>query len=190
MQLIGNEFFNRQNRRNFKNRKNKNGQRHKGLREGFEETKKCSRGTTKNSGAQRKIEHDDGRLSSTQNKTITFYMGINLSERQIEKSILRFLNLNNIMAWKTKTIGVYDSKKGLYRTPPKDYRRGVADILGIYKGRPLAIEVKSKTGKLSEHQLDFLVEFSARGGIAVVARSIEDVELALSRGNNGNLGAG
>lgn len=54
--------------------------------------------------------------------------------------------------------------------------KGVADILGIYQGKPLAIEVKSKKGRLSEFQKTFLIRFHAQGGIAIVARSVDDVE--------------
>jgi hypothetical protein len=53
---------------------------------------------------------------------------------------------------------------------------GVADILGILKdGRFLAIEVKSPTGKVPPHQQLFLDEISGRGGVAFVARSVEEV---------------
>jgi penicillin-binding protein-related factor A (putative recombinase) len=52
--------------------------------------------------------------------------------------------------------------------------RGVADILGIWNGRPLAIEVKTPTGKVSPHQKAFLDEWRKAGGIGFVARSWED----------------
>ena len=54
-------------------------------------------------------------------------------------------------------------------------KRGWADIIGIWKGRPLAIEVKSKTGRLAPHQKSFLDEWASYGGIAMMARSVEDV---------------
>lgn len=72
-------------------------------------------------------------------------------------------------------MGTYDPKEGKFRRPSKYYKRGTADILGIYKGRPLAIEVKSEKGRLSIHQKLFLQEFQNNGGIAIVARSVEDV---------------
>ncbi len=54
---------------------------------------------------------------------------------------------------------------------------GCSDILGILDdGRFLAIEVKSEKGKATFEQLDFLAEIAKRGGVAFVARSIEDVD--------------
>lgn len=58
-------------------------------------------------------------------------------------------------------------------------RNGVADILGVWKGRLLAIEVKTKTGKLSSEQVEFLDQVNRFGGIAFAARSIEDCQREL-----------
>lgn len=57
---------------------------------------------------------------------------------------------------------------------------GVSDILGIYKGVPLAIEVKWGRNKATEKQIAFQEEFRKNGGIAFVANSIEEVEKKLS----------
>lgn len=40
----------------------------------------------------------------------------------------------------------------------------------------LAIEVKTRTGRLAPHQKVFLDEITSRGGVSMVARSLEDVE--------------
>jgi len=53
--------------------------------------------------------------------------------------------------------------------------KGIADIIGIYKKRFLAIEVKSPNGKLSKYQEIFLSQVRNNGGIAIVAYSIDDV---------------
>jgi Holliday junction resolvase len=55
----------------------------------------------------------------------------------------------------------------------------VSDILGIYRGLPLAIEVKSDTGRLTKEQAEFLQDFAAEGGIAFVARSADEVRSRL-----------
>lgn len=60
-------------------------------------------------------------------------------------------------------------------------KRGVSDILGIYSNRLLAIEVKSKTGRLTRWQTIFLDDVKRNGGIAFVARSVDDVILALAQ---------
>lgn len=101
------------------------------------------------------------------------------SEKYIENAILDWLAMNDIFAWKVQTVGIYDAKIKGYRKVSKRYMTGVADILGIYKGRPLAIEVKSAKGILSPHQKIFLRRFMDSGGIAILARSVSDVETGL-----------
>lgn len=54
-------------------------------------------------------------------------------------------------------------------------RNGISDILGVWDGRLLAIEVKAPGGKLSSEQIKFIDDVNAAGGIAFVAYSIEDV---------------
>lgn len=42
-----------------------------------------------------------------------------------------------------------------------------------------AVEAKSETGRLSQHQKAFLDAVKAAGGVAIIARSVEDLEQAL-----------
>jgi len=58
---------------------------------------------------------------------------------------------------------------------PMSQPKGVSDILGIYKGIPLAIEVKCPGKELSQKQKDFLERWKEEKGIAFVARSVDDV---------------
>jgi hypothetical protein len=51
---------------------------------------------------------------------------------------------------------------------------GFSDLFGCYQGRFVAIEVKSRRGSLSEAQGSFLASVQANGGLAGVARSVED----------------
>lgn len=55
---------------------------------------------------------------------------------------------------------------------------GVADIVGVIDGRAFAIEVKRADGGgsgLSPWQLRFLQSWKAAGGLAFVARNVQDV---------------
>jgi penicillin-binding protein-related factor A (putative recombinase) len=99
-----------------------------------------------------------------------------MKEKEIEKQILDWLETHShCMAWKNDTVGIFDPVKKIYRKPPKKgKRKGVSDILGIWNGKPLAIEVKSKTGRLRPDQKEFLAEFEQKGGIAFMARSLDD----------------
>ena len=56
---------------------------------------------------------------------------------------------------------------------------GVADIMGAYRCRPVAIETKTKTGTLRKTQVTFRDAWEAAGGIYIVARSPEEAVVAL-----------
>ena len=102
------------------------------------------------------------------------------SEKQIENQILNWLGWKNIYAWKVKTTATYSKRLGRFLKPDKLYRTGISDIIGILpNGRLLAIEVKSLKGRPQENQVVFMNEIKARGGLAFIARSVEDVEYHL-----------
>jgi hypothetical protein len=59
--------------------------------------------------------------------------------------------------------------------------KGVSDILGVLPGgRFLALEVKAQKGKLTQDQADFLQSVSACGGLAFMARSVEEARERLA----------
>jgi len=83
------------------------------------------------------------------------------TEKEITKAIRDYLRLKNI--WHFKVM------QGL------GCAVGIPDIVGIYRGRFLGIEIKTKTGKLSIMQKVVIDEINANCGIAFVARSVDDV---------------
>lgn len=59
---------------------------------------------------------------------------------------------------------------------------GSSDIIGITAdGRFLAIEVKTKTGRVSDEQQRFIDAVRRKGGVAGVARSVADALKLLSQ---------
>lgn len=53
---------------------------------------------------------------------------------------------------------------------------GSADLIGLTSsGRFLSIEVKTSTGRISDEQLAWRDMVTDMGGIAIIARSVEDV---------------
>ena len=54
--------------------------------------------------------------------------------------------------------------------------RGIADLYALKNGQHVWIEVKTSTGRLSEHQEKFKQDVLSHGGKYIVARRIEDVE--------------
>ena len=97
-----------------------------------------------------------------------------LTEFEVKKRIIAYLKKRGIFHWSDyQPVG----------KPGKGHSRGkngVSDLLGIYKGKPLAIEVKKYNGEVSQTQFQWLKEFERQGGIAIVARSVEDVERHLT----------
>ena len=60
-------------------------------------------------------------------------------------------------------------------------QRGSPDVVALYKGTPLAIECKSRSGQPSRDQSDWMKKWRDNGGVAVVAHSISDVDKALGQ---------
>lgn len=100
----------------------------------------------------------------------------NTPEADIQKEIFKLLRALGIVCWRNNSVGVFDARRGIFRRNNSPYSiNGVSDILGIVRGQFLAIEVKSKTGKLTKEQAHFLDTINAEGGLAFVARSVNDV---------------
>jgi penicillin-binding protein-related factor A (putative recombinase) len=103
-------------------------------------------------------------------------------EKEIEKSILEYLeHLPECYAWKNQSTGLFDPKKQLFRKAKSKYLiNGVSDIVGIYKGKFLGIEVKRPSNKTRpEDQVNFINQINLMGGKAFFATSIDDVKEAL-----------
>ena len=96
-------------------------------------------------------------------------------EHEIQNEIMAYLVSNKIFAWRQNT-GAISIKDRFIRFGLK----GTSDILGIYKGIFLAIEVKTAQGKLRKEQVFFLRKIKDQGGIAIVARSLDDVKCVLN----------
>lgn len=98
-------------------------------------------------------------------------------EKEIERCILEWLNAQpGCKAWKNKSTGTYDPVRKCFRQNHSRWsEKGTSDILGIWAGKMLCIEVKSKRGTLRPEQKEFLTRMSELGAIAFVARSLDDV---------------
>jgi len=103
-----------------------------------------------------------------------------VKEKAIENQILAHLKRKGVFVFKVESVGVYNPQRKRFMLKLSEHRMtGVADILGIFEGKPLAIEVKSEKGRLRPAQKVFLDRWREEGGISFVARSIEDVDKQL-----------
>lgn len=76
-------------------------------------------------------------------------------------------------AWRASSTGIYDQKAGAYRTAAK---KGVADVLGCYKGFLIAFEIKIGKDRLSDEQDGFLKNIHHAGGFAAVVTDEENLK--------------
>ena len=51
---------------------------------------------------------------------------------------------------------------------------GTADLIGIYRGVPVALEVKTATGRQSQSQKDWQFRWTVAGGVYEIVRGYED----------------
>lgn len=97
-----------------------------------------------------------------------------LSEQDIQKTILDYLKLKRYVVFKHHSTGstIRDGKAVYFAHGEK----GISDIIACSpKGTFVAIEVKKRGGKASPEQLEFLERIRAYGGIGILAYSLDDV---------------
>ena len=100
------------------------------------------------------------------------------SEAEILRAILQLLRRHPrvAMCWRQNS-GTFQERNrdGTTRYIRANTQRGMSDIMGaLMDGRTLAIEVKSRTGRMRPGQEEFLQQIRSAGGVAGVCRSVED----------------
>lgn len=85
-----------------------------------------------------------------------------ITEKEVTAQIRQVLKICRIWHWKNWS-------------GPMTYPKGISDILGVYKGRMLAIEVKRPGGRVSPEQIKFIKQVNEEGGIGFVAYSVDEV---------------
>jgi hypothetical protein len=103
-------------------------------------------------------------------------------EKAVLKECLEYLQLRDIYAYRQNTgAAEYTDKTGKKRMV-KYGKPGASDIVGVMPGgRFIAVECKAPTGRLSELQEEFLKDIERMGGLAVVAKSAEDIARAIKQ---------
>jgi hypothetical protein len=98
------------------------------------------------------------------------------SANALTKHALRILDLKGWYVWRQNNGGVYDPVKKIFRS--NSSTPGISDILGFHKktGQFIACEIKVGKDKLSPYQERFLDQVKRAGGLAIVIRTVEDIE--------------
>lgn len=91
---------------------------------------------------------------------------------QITRNVVRAANMQpGCVAYRVNNVGVWDEAKQIHRRGNTE--KGLPDIVLIFKGRFVGIEVKAGRDKLSEDQLKRKFEIERAGGIYFEARSTD-----------------
>jgi hypothetical protein len=98
------------------------------------------------------------------------------TEKSTQAAILEWLGYRRIFHYRNNSGGFRDANKHFYRFGAL----GSPDIVCVIGGIYVGIEVKDLKGRQNPNQVEFQSQLEKAGGIYVVARSIEDVEAALS----------
>ena len=96
------------------------------------------------------------------------------AENEIQKDILAWLKAHGVLAWRNNN----RPRKGTIFLGKK----GLGDIIGVLPCSAfLSIEVKTKDGRLSAEQKEFIDIVTACGGKAFLARSVPEVAFELKK---------
>jgi hypothetical protein len=108
-------------------------------------------------------------------------------ESAIRNLICSYLRMKGVFCFVHDSVGIYDPVRKKFRANRNPYRvKGVSDILGVLRGgRMLAIEVKVPGKYPTPEQRAFINAVNVMGGLAFVARSLDDVISELEKGTRG-----
>ena len=96
-------------------------------------------------------------------------------EKEFQRAALEYLRMCGCVVW-PMTSGLLKRGGRYIRTGPT----GAPDIVGLVPGgRFIGVECKTRRGRLTTKQAEFLDAISAAGGIAVEARTLDDITEAL-----------
>ena len=97
------------------------------------------------------------------------------TEQAVQKVIIDYLKLKKYLVFKHRNVGIYKKATNSY-IPLSFGEKGISDIIACSpQGTFIAVEVKKPGGKPSPDQLRFLEEVKVRGGVGILAYSLDDV---------------
>lgn len=109
-------------------------------------------------------------------------MKVEQTEAQIQKAIVEYLTLRNILFFSVPNELAGGNAGGrMRRFVAMGLRAGVSDLLVVLEGRVIFVEVKTPKGRLSEHQRFFRAKVTELGHRYEVVRSVCDMEKVLLR---------
>lgn len=104
------------------------------------------------------------------------------SEQSVVNACLDYLTWRGHFVWRNNSgffTRDYTTKAGIHRrSATRVGKVGSSDIIGIAKdGKMIAVECKREGNVPTEQQESFLAEVKKRGGYAIVATSVDDLQI-------------
>jgi len=97
-----------------------------------------------------------------------------IKETDIQKAVCDYLALKKYFFWRQNNNPIYS--QGRMFAMPKYSMHGVPDIILIKDGFFIGLEIKTSTGKQSEHQKEFQRKCKENGAEYYVIKSLEDIK--------------
>ncbi|MFQ5445181.1 MAG: VRR-NUC domain-containing protein [Nitrospinales bacterium] len=99
-----------------------------------------------------------------------------MKESVIQHQILSYLGHIGVFCYRSNTGGARLPGKGGRPQFVRFGVRGHPDIVAVYDGKYVGIEVKSEKGRQTKYQRWFQEDLEEAGGVYLLARSVEDIE--------------
>lgn len=105
-----------------------------------------------------------------------------VTESQLQKEVLRLLATRNVIHWRQSLGGVLQHVGEGRVVLKSNPMTGFPDIAGItFSGQFWAMEIKTKTGRLSIEQSFWLTKLQRSNAIVAVVRSVEEAEAFIDK---------
>ena len=88
-------------------------------------------------------------------------------EAEIQKQVVQYLKAKNIFHFRTPNIPT--------KNRPNIVLKGTPDLIAIIKGQFIGLEIKTQSGKQSDHQKEFETKLMKAGGRYYIIRSLQDL---------------
>jgi hypothetical protein len=106
-----------------------------------------------------------------------------MNEKDTQRTITDYLTLKRIFWYRNNSGAMVSEYKGVKRFM-RFGATGSPDIICVFFGRFVGIEVKTESGKQSEHQKAFAEKLRKAGGEYILARKLEDVRAFFEKGKD------
>jgi hypothetical protein len=99
-----------------------------------------------------------------------------MRESDVQNKIRIYLSQQGFTVFRTNVIGTY-TKDGRY--VPPSLPAGFSDLFAVKDGKAYFFEVKTKGGRATNKQINFLEQMKKKGCVAEVVYSVKDVKEVL-----------